>query len=109
VDLPSEQPHQLPSALPTTSKDRMLLTELTGTAARIIAHHPGRYTEYQVQELLAITTDPMLWGVLLGWARRRAELGETGHGRLVELAQRVGADEQTAQTHQAWLRAQPGC
>jgi len=105
---PSEPPNRLESGLPTKAADRMLLTHLTGRGDRWVVDQAGGPTPEQKADLLAVTSDPRLWGAVLGRALRRVELGSTGYLRLVELAREAGADEEVAQTHLAWLRAQPG-
>jgi hypothetical protein len=64
--------------------------------------------------LLGYTSSPAIWGVLLGRALRRVDLGEGSYAAQVDFCRRVVTGdsavelEAAARTHLKWLRNQPG-
>ncbi|GIM88791.1 hypothetical protein [Paractinoplanes toevensis] len=104
--LPSEPAPKLPWGPKLTAREDRLHTRLVGLADRFVVDSEA--DESVLPALLALSDDPRLWGLLLGRALRRVELGESSYMRLVEAAREAGADEEVAQVHLAWLRATPG-
>lgn len=106
---PSEEPSRLPWGPNLSSRQRMTLAKLTGAVGRwFVGSLRDRPAGERREALLAYGTDPLVWGVVLGDALRHLEQGRTLYAGAVELARSVGADEEAAATHLAWMREQPG-
>lgn len=110
VDLgPSEPAPRQPWGPNLDPRQRMMLAKLSGAVNRwFVGELHDRPGTERRDALLAYTTDPLVWGVILGRALRRLEVGQSPYAAAVEFARAVGADEDAAAVHLAWLRAQPG-
>lgn len=106
---PIEDRH-LPWGPKLSRPQRFELIRLGGLAERLaygdLQHVPS---EVAYEQLVAITQDPIVWGVLLGGTLADIEL-KLGAGKapIVDWARRAGADEEAAEMHRAWRVAQPG-
>lgn len=106
---PASDGPQQPWGPRLTAKDRMTLARLSGALDLwCVGELRDRPEEQRRQVLHGYGGSPQVWGVLLGSALRRVEMGEPSAGRAVEFCRRAGADEDAAATHLVWLRAQPG-
>lgn len=104
----SDRPH-LPWGPRLTARERMTLAKLSGAIDLwTVDKYADRSEEERRTALLGYSSSPAVWGVLLGRALRRVELGEGAYEDQVGFCRLVGADEDVARTHLAWLRDQPG-
>ena len=105
---PTER-QRLPWGPKLDRRQRMTLVALdAGAQRRAYGDLKGQPSEQSLQELLEISRDPVLWGVVLGGALAELEL-ELGsmNAVIVTWARAAGADEDVAATHLAWRLAQP--
>lgn len=104
-----ESDDRLPWGPKLSRREQMVLARLTGAADLwLVDGLAGEPDEARDAALSAFGATPAVWGVLLGRALRRVERGESAYAQVVEWCRRVGADEQAAGQHLAWLRHQPG-
>ena len=91
------------------SKQRMQVARLGGAAQlRAAGHLRDQSDEQSLGELLDISRDPLVWGVILGDALADIELGlGVLSERIVGWARQAGADEEAAEVHRRWLVTRP--
>ena len=84
---------------------RLAAASVHGTVERYsIGSAAGAPLEAAVDELRAISTDPVVFGHVLGTYRVRAE-DDTRYRRGVDMLLAAGADEDAAAAKEAWLRS----
>jgi len=95
---------------PQLTKQQNMEVAHLGAAAerRAFGNLAGQDDEQSLRELLEISRDPIVWGVMLGdeLADLELRLGSL-KARIVDWARQVGADEETARQQLAWRLAQP--
>lgn len=92
-----------------TSEQRMAVAKVSGAVARLTTgRHRGTETRIALAELHGYSTDPVVYGHVLGDVLADTEV----HGRAdwtaptVELLRAAGADEDAAAAKLAWRRAE---
>jgi hypothetical protein len=109
MDFPSERLPDVPK--PTLDSRRNMQVARLGGAAerRAFGGLRDQPEETSLQQLLAISTDPAVWGIVLGNNQADIELRLAGdeRSRILEWARRAGADEQVARQQREWRLAQP--
>jgi hypothetical protein len=96
---------KLPWGPKLDARQRMAVAKLSGAVERY-AYGDLAGAGDGLPVLLGYSSDPLVWGVILGSALRAVERGEGLKAGVVDYARRAGADEDAAQTHLTWLRAQ---
>lgn len=100
---------RLPWGPTLDQRQRMEVARLGAAAERraygSLQHQPHAES---FRELLEISRDPLVWGVVLGGALADLEMGfGAGLALVVTWARAAGADEDAAEMHRVWRLARP--
>lgn len=106
---PVERGQRLPWGPQLDRAQRMTLIRLSGKAERLAyGNLKDTPDEAAYEQLLAISRDPLVWGVMLGAVLADIDLQRGSlKAPIVDWARRAGADEDAAEMHRAWRLAQP--